>query len=497
MAKRTVSLVVIEGDRGAGTGSVPPAGGSDGDAEIVFGSDDHLATELVKAMGGNWRCASGQWHLWDRKRWGRDETKKVLALSRRTCRRIAKLIDDKRLRRQITSEHAITAAARLAACDLNVAMQITEFDPDPWKLNTPDGILDLRTGQLGPSRREALMTRMAGAGPGDECPTFMRYLDEATGGDKELQQFLQRVAGYCLTGSTEEQCILFFHGPGGSGKSTFLQVIRDVLGDYAANAPINVFTVALGERHPTELAHFAGARVVTASEIEEGQRWNEARLKAISGSDMITARFMKKDFFDFEPQFKLLIVGNHLPHMRSADDAMRRRLHVVPFRHKPKAVDKNLREKLKAELGGILKWAMEGEIERQRLGGLYPPPVVTHATDEYFRREDTLGRWRDERCDLDINHLSETTLLYRDYESWSHVVSERVISPRAFSEKLETMGFERTHHPTTRRSCFRGLRLRSATTDLPFEDRAAAAPQLSEPARGEPPDDDGDDYPRD
>ncbi len=496
MAKRVGPLVVIEGGRSAGTGGAPPGGGDHGDGGRPFGGDDHLATELVKAMGGNWRCASGQWFFWDRKRWVRDEIKKVLDLSRRTCRRIANLIDNERLRRQITSEHAITAAVRLAECDPSVAMQITEFDPDPWQLNTPDGILDLRTGQLGPSRRDALMTRMAGAGSDGECPTFMRYLDEATGGDKELQRYLQRVAGYCLTGSIEEQCILFFHGPGLTGKSTFLLVIQDLLGDYAASAPMNVFTVAFGERHPTELAHFAGARVVVASEIEEGQRWNEARLKAISGGDKITARFMKKDFFDFAPQFKLLIAGNHLPRMRSADDAMRRRMQIVPFRHKPVTVDKNLREKLNAELGGILKWAMEGEMERQRLGGLRPPPVVTHATDEYFRNENTLYRCIYECCELGIPYWIETAAFYSCYVSWARRVGEYVISLKDFSERLVSMGFERKLHSKTRRSGFCGLRLRSATPDLPFEDRAAAAQQPGTPAQAEPPADDGDDYPR-
>src|SRR3977135_178696 len=142
---------------------------------------------------------------------------------------------------------------------------------------------------------------------------------------------------------------------------------------------MNAFTVATGDRHPTECAHLLGARVATACEVEEGMRWDEAKLKAISGGDRITARFMRGDFFTFEPQFKLLLAGNHRPRMRSADDAMRRRLQVIPFRHKPKIVDKQLREKLRAELPGILRWAVQGELDRQRLGGLNPPRAVQAA----------------------------------------------------------------------------------------------------------------------
>lgn len=384
----------------------------------------------------------------------------------------------------------IYAAVSLAETDRRVATLMSEFDRDPLLLNTPDGILDLRTGQLEPHDRTGLMTKIAGAGPlaAGDCPTFKRYLDEATGGDQALQKYLQRVAGYCLTGSIEEHCILFFYGPGGSGKSTFLLVLQDLLGDYAVNAAMQTFVVSHGQRHETELAHLFGARAVVASEVEEGMRWDEAKLKAISGGDKITARYMRGDFFTFEPQFKLILAGNHRPRMRSADDAMRRRMRVVPFTHKPLTVDKHLREKLRAELGAILRWAVEGETERRRLGGLNPPRVVINATNEYFKQENTIGRWIDERCDMahegeDPNKIwTEERDLYRDFADWCRRVGEYVISERVFSQKLEQMPqVQKVNHPATRRAGFAGLRFRSVTTQLPGLDeppRRAPATQV-------------------
>jgi putative DNA primase/helicase len=335
---KRVDLVIHEGGKGGGG---PPAGPEpprdDFPPTPPFASEDMLATDLVRDLGPDWRCAAGQWFCWDGMRWLREQTRLVWDKSGLVCREVAALIDDKRAAQKVASSQAIYAAVRLAEADRQVAMVMSLFDGDKWLLNTPDGIVDLRSGQLEPHDRGALMTKISAAGPmaKGECRLFMRYLHDATGGDEHLMRYLQRVAGYCLTGSIEEHCILFFHGPGGSGKTTFLLVIQDLLGDYAVNSPMNAFTVSTGERHPTELAHFFGARVVTASEIEEGMRWDEGKLKAISGGDKITARYMRGDFFTFEPQFKLLLAGNHRPRMRSADDAMRRRMQVIPFRHKP------------------------------------------------------------------------------------------------------------------------------------------------------------------
>jgi putative DNA primase/helicase len=167
----------------------------------------------------------------------------------------------------------------------------------------------------------------------------------------ELIAFLQRMAGYSLTGSIQEHALFFHHGVGANGKSTFASVLAGILGDYQRTAPIETFVASWGERHPTDLAGFQGARLVTAIETEEGRRWDETKVKTLTGGDRVSARFMRQDFFEYQPQFKLMIAGNHKPALRSVDEAIRRRLHLVPWAVviPPAERDKNLGDKLRAE----------------------------------------------------------------------------------------------------------------------------------------------------
>lgn len=510
--KPRVILEIIEGGRGDGGGppaGPPPAPPEDGPGvSAIFGSHIQLKEALLSRLGADWKHAAGQWYGWDGMRWRRDEVKATWRIATKTCKEEGAYCEDAKLARGIMSRPSVYAALDLASSDEQVACAMSEFDRDPWLLNTPDGVVDLKTGQLHPHDRAYAMTKLAAAGPmsgGDSgiggCPTFLAYLDSATGGDDALKHYLQRVAGYCLTGSIEEHCILFFHGPGGTGKTLFLLLIQDLLGDYAINAPMNAFTVTTGERHPTEMARMVGARVVTASEVDEGVRWDEGKLKAISGGDKITAHFMRQDDFTFEPQFKLLLAGNHRPRMRSADDAMRRRMQVIPFKTKPKTPDKGLREKLRSELPGILRWAVQGELERRKIGGLNPPRAVQAATDDYFQAENTLGRWLDERCECDANYWTETRELYRDFQEWAKGVGEYIIAERIFAQKLEQMpSIQRALHPRTRRSGFRGLRPLRMTSDL-FDAGTGGITVKREPSRANElplgaPQDPGDEYER-
>jgi putative DNA primase/helicase len=260
---------------------------------------------------------------------------------------------------------------------------------------------------------------------------------------------------------------------------------------------------------------------VTASETEEGRRWDEAKLKHLSGRDTITARFSRGDFFDFAPTFKLLFAGNHRPRMRSADDAMRDRFHMIPFKHRADPPDKELIDKLQAELGGILKWAVRGEIERRRLGGLRPPKIVVEATDKYFEDEDTLGRWIGERCIVasagenstaaEIARRREaftaTADLYRDYKSWASRVGEFIPAQKVLTAKLERLaeaGGEFRYERTKAARGFRGLALKSNPGDLPLDSPAAERsrevgglaerPELGEYLPGH--DDPAEDWPR-
>ena len=227
----------------------------------------------------------------------------------------------------------------------------------------------------------------------------MEFLDTVTGGDADLQAYLQRMAGYCLTGVTTEHALFFLYGTGANGKSVFVNTLTAIMGDYATVAAMDMFMATHGDRHPTDMAGLRGARLVTAIETEQGSRWAESKLKALTGGDKITARFMRQDFFEFTPQFKLLIVGNHKPSIRNVDEAMKRRLHMVPFTVTipPAKRDKRLPDRLLAERDGILAWALQGCLEWQRTG-LRPPAAVMAATEDYFEAEDAIGRWIDERC---------------------------------------------------------------------------------------------------
>ena len=204
-------------------------------------------------------------------------------------------------------------------------------------------------------------------------------------GNTELQGFLQRYIGYCCTGFTTEHVFVFAYGTGANGKSTFINTIARIFGDYATVADMSTFIASNTEHHPTDLAKLRGARLVVAQETQRGRRWDETKIKALTGGDKITARFMRQDFFDFTPTFKLFICGNHKPRLANVDEAMRRRLLLVPFTVQipPAERDPQLAEKLEAEWPAILRWCIDGCLEWQRIG-LAPPAIVRDATDEYF-----------------------------------------------------------------------------------------------------------------
>lgn len=251
-----------------------------------------------------------------------------------------------------------------------------------------------------------------------------------------------------------------------------MNVITTILGDYATNAAMDTFMDTRGDRHPTDLAGLRGARLVSSTETEQGRRWNESKLKAITGGDKISARFMRQDFFEYTPQFKLVIAGNHKPAIRNVDEAMRRRLHLIPFTVTvpPQRRDPRLTEKLLAERDAIMAWAVQGCLLWQQ-HGLKPPVIVAAATDEYFEAEDAMGRWLEERCDLDPNATGLTAQLFADWKRWAEEAGEYVGSQRRFSDQLVTRGFDKWRNAAGNRG-FRGLALRFpyAPSYTPYND---------------------------
>ncbi|CAG2146186.1 phage/plasmid primase, P4 family [Ralstonia mannitolilytica] len=431
--------------------------------ESVWGTEDALALAFTRRYHRDWRyvAAWGRWLVWDGRRWRNEETLAATDLIRGVCRHAALQADNPKLAAKLATSGTVGGVERLARADRRHAATTAEWDADPWLLNTPGGVVDLRTGRLRAHDRADRMTKITTATPAGDCPTWRRFLAEVTGGDADLQAYLQRVSGYCLTGSTREHALFFLYGTGANGKSVFVNTLATILGDYAASAPMDTFMEARGDRHPTDMAGLRGARFVSSIETEQGRRWNESKVKAITGGDKVSARFMRQDFFEYTPQFKLVIAGNHKPAIRNIDEAMKRRLHLIPFTITvpPERRDKHLQQKLLAERDGILAWALEGCLAWQRLGRLDPPPQVVAATEEYFEAEDALGRWLEERCVREANAKSLTAELFTDWKQWAEAAGEFVGSQRRFSDLLITRGVEKWRNAAGIRG-FRGVGLK-------------------------------------
>jgi putative DNA primase/helicase len=321
--------------------------------------------------------------------------------------------------------------------------------------------VDLRTGTIYPPRREDYITKRPAVEPGGNCSRWLQFLTEITGGDAELQAYLQRMGGYCLTGVTTEHALFFCYGTGANGKSVFINTLAGIWGDYAVTAPMETFTVSKSDRHPTDLAMLRGARLVVAQETEQGRRWAESKIKTLTGGDRIRARFMRQDFFEFTPQFKLLIAGNHKPGLRGVDEATRRRLHLIPFSVTIPQADRDpqLFEKLKAEWGGILQWAIEGCLEWQRIG-LAPPAAVRDATDAYLASEDTIANWLEDQCEQDRRSTCKRSALFESWKKWTEAAGEYPGKQTEFFSALEDRGFVQFRESGTGQRMFRGLCLK-------------------------------------
>lgn len=350
--------------------------------DLDWTSEAGLARAFTRRNGQDWRyCAAwGKWLAWTGTRWSTDQRLYVMHLSREMCCAAALMSKAPPMSRKLASAASIAAVERIARSEPGLTSIADEWDANLWALNTPGGVVDLRSGRLGAHRREDGMTKIATATPRGESARWRAFLGDVTGGDADLQAYLQRMAGYCLTGATSAHALFFLYGTGANGKSVFVNVLATILGDYATNAPMDTFMEARGDRHPTDLAGLRGARFVAAVETEQGRRWNESKLKAITGGDTISARFMRQDFFEYTPQFKLVIAGNHKPAIRNVDEAMKRRMHLIPFTVTipPERRDGKLTEKLLAERNGILAWALAGCLQWQRTG-LQPPASVLSA----------------------------------------------------------------------------------------------------------------------
>ncbi len=406
-----------------------------------------------------------RWYLWDGSRWAMDDKQAVHQLAKRVIRQLrteAKALENKADQKDlvkwaIASEQNARVRALLerAESEPGIPMLQNELDRDPFAFNVENGTLDLRTGELRPHDRAQLITKLAPVAydAAATCPLWHEVLNRLFGGDRTLIDYLQRAVGYSLTGDTRERCLHVLYGNGANGKSTFIETVATLLGDYACEADFATFLERTGSGPRNDIARLAGSRLVRSSELAEGKRLNESMIKALTGNARVSARFLYAEAFEFEPTFKLWFDTNHKPVVRGTDYAIWSRLRLIPFEVTiPEAErDATLKwpaSRLRAELPGILNWAVEGCLAWLE-GGLRAPERVVAATASYRVESDVLGAFIEECCELGPAHQAQATELYQAYHRWAGDSGEAVLSNTAFGRCLEDRGIlSRKSHGT-------------------------------------------------
>jgi putative DNA primase/helicase len=346
----------------------------------------------------------------------------------------------------------------LALAQSELPARADSFDSDPMLLNCQNGTLDLRTLDLRHHRPADRITKQTGA-PYDataSCPLWLKFLDRIMDHDQDMIAFLQRAAGYSLTGDTTEHAFMFLYGTGRNGKSTFTETLGAMLGDYAGRVRSDTLLTKRDSAIPNDLAGLAGARFVVASELPEGRRLDEPLIKDLTGGDTVRVRFLHREFFEFRPQAKIWMFGNHRPQVRGTDEGMWSRVRLIPFAVTiPEAErDPKLAQRLRGELPGILAWAVDGCLAWQS-GGLKPPAKVLAATSAYRADQDAIGQFLAECCTADPAATIRAGQLYDVYKTWA---GSEAVSQTELGRRLADRGFEKGK-ATGGTRVWRGLRL--------------------------------------
>ncbi len=402
-----------------------------------------------------------RWLVWNGLLWARDENGEAHRLAKETINAIiqeAVLASDFKLREELIrhalkSEAAgrITSMLKLAESELPIPVLESTLDTRRWLMGVKNGTLDLQTGKLVPPRREDFITRCAGVpyDPDAKCPTWDAFLARILGGNEHLLTFLHRAIGYSLTAETREQCLFFLHGSGANGKSTFLETVRHVMGDYATQMSMDSLAIKKnrdGSANTPDIARLHRARFVAAVESDENMRFSEGLVKQLTGDDKITACRKYEEPFEFHPSHKLFIGTNHKPVIRGTDYAIWRRIRLIPFEVTipPEERDRSLPEKLQAEAPGILAWAVRGCLDWQK-HGLGLPKEVSDATEEYRNEMDALAGFLAEKCTLLPGDAGRVRAhdLYEAYKEWCKDTGEFQLTQTRFGRKLVEKGFKR------------------------------------------------------
>lgn len=446
--------------------------------KVFKNTDLGNAERLVYRHGQNIRYnhVFGKWYIWDGKRWNEDKSNQLKQLAKDTVRNIYKEAyeEEDADKRKALSEHAMRSESRarieamISLAESEVPVLPDDMDRDIWLFNCQNGVIDLKTGDLLPHKREYMMTKISPVAydPNAECPTWIKFLEDIMQDENgnikhELIDFLQKAIGYSLTGDTSEQVVFFLYGTGRNGKSTFVNTIKEILGDYGKQTNADTFTVKRSDRVNNDIAALKGARFVAATESEEGARLAESLIKQITGGDPIAARFLHQEWFEYVPQYKIFFTTNHKPVIRGGDEGIWRRIRLIPFTVTIplEKLDKDLPQKLRGEMPGILRWAVEGCLKWQQ-EGLGNPKEVQEATQGYKEEMDTLGNFIKENCVIVPSAKCAVSELYKKYTEWCEDNGEFVLSRTKFNRKIEERGFKK-ERSTGGNYYFFGIGLRS------------------------------------
>ncbi len=443
-------------DREAAASEPLPMATYEADEQGLADTDIANAKRFAEQHGQNVRFTPERgWFVWDGRRWAVDD--KAIRVQELTKKTALAIFDEvKRARdRDVMYAHAkrsqsrrsIESALWLARSEPGIPARLTDFDADGWLFNVQNGTIDLRTGELRAHSRADLISNISPVpymlGDVINAQLWLAFLKRITDGNQELIDYLQRFVGHLLAADTSDQSLHFLWGTGANGKSVFCEVLQRLMGDYALVASPDLIMVRRHAGIPNDVARLRGVRAALMNETSQGSRFDEAKLKDLTGGDTLSARFLHQEFFDFKATHRLIIRGNHKPSINGTDEGIWRRLRLVPFTVSipPDEQDKQLLTKLEQELPGILDWAVRGCLQWQR-EGLNPPAIVMDAVKTYRDESDTLGRFIAECCEARKLAQVKARVLFQRYQQFCEQSGERWISAKDFPHEMQRRGFE-------------------------------------------------------
>lgn len=420
----------------------------------------------------------GIWLLWDGMRWKPDETGEVEEWGRQVIRKIPEEAaqeqdDDNRSKilkfaAKCCHRNYLDNMLRMAQTMPGIPVTPEQMDRDIWLLNCQNGTLNLKTGQLKPHDPLDMLTKITPVSyiPGAKAPTFMKFMNRIFNGNKDLISFIQRAAGYSLTGSTMEQVLFLCYGTGANGKSTMINTLCDVVGDYGTSTPMSTFIDRQAGAATNDIARMRGMRLITALETNKGGSLDEAVVKQLTGGDPVTARFLHKEFFEFIPTFKFWLGFNHRPLIKGTDYGIWRRIKLIPFEEtiSDDEKDKSLPDKLKNEYSGILNWMVQGCMDWQN-NGLRCPQEVEAATEEYRSDMDVFGDFLKACCVLNSTYKVQGDVFYKRYQQYCWESGLKPVSAKKIVTIMKERGFQ-TEEGRSRRYFWLGLDLIPEEPDL-------------------------------